>query len=188
MIIPVYHVVSSVLPIASTTTIEAGMAVGIDSGGYAIKAYDTYIPLGLAGDKVRSAEAYEWQNRVSDFGREAAASGMLSVYHSGGEFYVDVDDSRVTTPAGTAIRGIIQASSVTTAGTLLYTINTPNNTTTFAGQLYNTSTNTETCKVAVCLAAAATLDGGIPGEYEPLTTTLASDDAPRTWVKIKLII
>ena len=184
MIIPVYHVVSSVLPIASTTTIEAGMAVGIDSGGYAIKAYDTYIPLGLAGDKVRSAEAYEWQNRVSDFGREAAASGMLSVYHSGGEFYVDVDDSRVTTPAGTAIKGVISSTAVVAPGTLLYT----NNLEASAGQLTHATTTDEFGKVAVALTSAATLDGGIPGEYEPLTTTLASDDAPRTWVKIKLII
>lgn len=184
MIIPVYHVVSSVIPVAAATAIEAGMVVGLDSAGLAVKAYGTILPIGLAGDKSRAAEAYEWQNRVSDFGQETAASGMLSVYHSGGEFYVDVDDSRITTPAGTAITGVISSGTVTTPGTLLYTQNLIAS----FGQLTNTATTGETCKVAITLAAAATLDGGIPGEYEPLTTTMVADDSPRTWVKIKLII
>ena len=184
MIIPVYHVVASMVPIAATTTIEAGMVVSLDSSGYAVKAgTGNYYPLGLAGDRNRASEAYEWVNRVSDSGNDTRASGMLTVYHSGGEFYVDVDDSALQTPGGTSIAGVIASGSTTTPGTLLYTENG-----TQSGKLTSTPTTGANGLTAKAISAAASLDGGIPGEYEPLTGTLVSDDTPRTWVKIKLLI
>jgi len=186
MIIPVYHIVSSVLPIESTTTLEAGHVVGLDSDGYCVKAYGavgTIAVIGLAGDRNRSSEAYEWVNRVSDAGNETSASGMLTVYHSGGEFYVDVNDARITTPAGSAIEGAISNGTTTTPGTVLYVENAIGN----RGRLTNTSTSGQT--VAICLEAAADLASGIPGEYEPGSSVdYVNDDNQRQWVKIKLTI
>ena len=189
MIIPVYHVVSSMVPISATITtntndFESGMAVGLNSDGQAVRAYGSDIAcIGLAGDRNRASEAYEWVNRVSDSGNDTRASGMMTIYHSGGEFFVDVDDSALQTPAGSTISGVISTGATTTPGTVLYTENSSGAT---AGKLTHTSTSTVT--VAVCVTAAAALDGGIPGEYEPLTSNLASDDTPRTWVKIKLTV
>jgi hypothetical protein len=186
MIIPVYHIVSSVLPIQSSTTLEAGHVVGLDSDGYCVKAYGsaaTIYCIGLAGDRNRASESYEWVNRVSDSGNDTAASGMLTVYHSGGEFYVDVNDSRITTPNGTAIEGIVSAGTTTTPGTILYVENAIGN----RGRLTSTSTSAQT--VAVALEAAAELSSGIPGEYEPGSSVdYVNDDNARQYVKIKLLI
>jgi hypothetical protein len=96
MIIPVFHVITSQYPIVDSTAMEPGMVVDLNSTGYAIKGTsETTGAVGLSADKNRPAIANEWQNRVSDMGTETAASGVLSVYHSGGEFWVDVDDEGV---------------------------------------------------------------------------------------------
>jgi hypothetical protein len=197
MIIPVFRVVTTQFPIATSTTIEPGMVVALQTTtGKAVKckpddATMAY-PIGLSADKVRASEAFEWVNRLSDQGMESAASGLISVYCGGGEFYVDVDDSAITTPMGTAIKGVVKPSTADfKPGTKLYAI--------ADGQMdADTSSNP---LVAVILEAgvdAATLatngdgmslDSGIPGEYEPGSSVAYANDAvPRTFVKIKLLI
>jgi len=178
MIIPVFRTLTSQVPIAATTTIEAGMVVTLNATtGYAETCDLVDVPIGIAADRNRASESYEWTNRVSDSGNDTAASGMLSIY-CGGEFYVDMDDSAITTPNGTAITGVIISTAATTPGSFLYTA--------ASGQMDDTSTSAT--QVAICIEEAATLDSGIPGEYEPGSSVAYADDAtPRTWVKIRLV-
>lgn len=184
MIIPVHHLVVANIPIATTTTIEAGMAVSLDSDGYAIKCQAADYPIGLSADKNRASEAYEWVNRVSDAGNETAASGMLSVYQGGGTFYVDVNDGSLTTPGGTAITGVVASGATTTPGTLLYVDGTDGLIDSGSGAGGNGSN-----AIAQVVEAASALDFGIPGEWEPGDSfELVSDGTPRTWVKIKLLV
>jgi hypothetical protein len=179
MIIPLFRVVTTQFPIADTTTIEPGMVVTLNaSTGYAEKCDLIDVPVGIAGDRNVALEANRWTNRVSDAGNETAASGLLTVY-SHGEFMVDVNDSAITTPAGTAISGVVVSDCVTTPGAPLYT----------AADGTMDDTSGSATQVAVCLASAASLESGIPGEYEPgSSVAYASDSTPRTWVKIKLIV
>lgn len=177
MIIPVYKVVSSQFPIATTTTnIEAGMPIYIDSNGQCLRCDASDVPIGLAGDRTRASEALEWTNRVSDAGNDTAASGMLTVYHSGGEFWVDVDDSSITTPGGTSITGVVVSLAATIAD-LAYTADN--------GQIDDSGTNV----LGNFLTGEVTVESGIPGEYEPGSSVdYADDDTPRKWAKIKLTI
>ncbi len=176
MIIPVFRVMTTQYPILAATTIEAGMVVTLNTTTGNAEPCDLVdVPVGLAADRNRASEAYEWVNRVSDSGNDTRASGMLSVY-SLGEFYVDVDDSAVTTPAGSSITGVIVSDCVTTVGQLLYTA--------ASGQIDDTSGSATA--IGNVLEAATSLDSGIPGEYEPNSVELADDDTPRTWVKIRL--
>lgn len=181
MIIPVYRVITTQYPIVSTTTVEAGMVIVLNSStGYAeLAGADETASIGLAADRNRAATAGEWTNRVSDAGNETAASGKLSIYCGvGGEFYLDVDDSAIQTPAGASITGAIASGATTSVNTVLY----PGS----SGQL----THTAGSGVAVCIVteAAVSLDAGIPGEYEPNSVNLVDDSVPRTWVKIKMLI
>lgn len=179
MIIPVFRVVATQYPIQASTTIEAGSVVALDSNGYATACGSGGTPIGIAADTNRAIQSGEWSNRVSDYGNETAASGKLSVYHGGGEFYVDVDDSAVYRGDGsTLLAGIVVSDAVTTPGQALYTA--------ASGQMDDASGG-ET-QVATVLEAAASLESGIPAEYEPYSWDLVSDDTPRTWVKIKLEI
>ncbi len=179
MIIPVFRVVTTQFPIAASTTIEAGMVVTLNATtGYAEKCDKGDVPVGLAADRNRASESYEWVNRVSDSGNDTAASGMLSVYCGGGEFYVDVNDSKVTTPNGSAITGVIVSDCVIAPMEKLYTA--------ASGQLDDTAGGATI--VAICLENAAALDAGIPGEYEPNSVAMVDDTLPRTWVKIKLVV
>jgi hypothetical protein len=179
MLIPVFRVITTQFPIASTTTIEPGMVVTLNSTtGYAEKCDLADVPVGIAADRNRASESYEWVNRVSDSGNDTAASGMLSVYSSG-EFYVDVNDGAITTPNGTAITGVVVDGATTTPGSYLYTA--------ASGQMDDTTTNATA--VAICLEDAGSEETGIPGEYEPGSSVAYADDAtPRTWVKIRLLV
>jgi hypothetical protein len=186
MIIPVHHVIVANYPIAKTTTAIAGYVAALDTNGYAVlcDADGSYTqPIGLFADKNRAAEAFEWVDRLSDSGNETAASGMASVFQGGGVFYLDVDDSRIATPAGTEIRGVIYASATLTVGQKLYTYTT-------AGMLCSNQTSSQDA-VAIVVEPKAALSSGIPGEHEPdsvafYSTNTAQD--PRQWVKVKLLI
>lgn len=179
MIIPVYRVLTTQYPIAATTTLAAGQPVTLNTTtGYSELSNDTDTVVGLAADRNTASEAYEWINRVSDSGNDTRASGMLSVYASG-EFYVDVDDSNVTTPAGTAITGVVASGATTTILTLLYSD--------ASGQM--THTDGGGSELGLVLEAAAALDSGIPGEFEPgSSVNEAVDGTPRTWIKMRLEI
>jgi hypothetical protein len=181
MIIPVYRVVTTQYPIAKATTINAGQAVALLSTGYAYPAdssTNSYC-IGLAADTNKGLQAFEWSNRSSDYGNETAASGMISVYNGGGEFWLDVNDGNITRPDGTTLTGAV-ADISPVVNTKLYV--------TAAAGVIGTQVGGTSQLVAICLTAAAALDGGIPGEYEPLTATLVDADTPRTWVRVKLLV
>jgi len=184
MIKPVFRVVTSQYPILATTTIEGGMVVTIDSNGRAVACGASDVPVGISADRNRASEAYEFVNRVSDSGNDTRASGLLSVYHGGGEFYVDMDDSAITTPAGTAITGVIvNGATVTPDMQPLYAA--------ASGQMDDSGSTivARTIENPVNYDGTASLETGIPGEFEPGSSVdYADDDVPRTWVKIKLII
>lgn len=187
MIIPIYRVITTQYPIASTTTIEAGMVVQLNSTtGYVEKAAGNENggaprPLGFAADRNRASEAYEWVNRLPDSGNDTRASGYMTVYNGvGAEFYVDVDDSAITTPDGTAITGVVASAATKTVNTKLYANN---------GQLVSSPVHGSDTVCAIITAAAAAIDSGIPGEYEPGSSVAYADDSvSRTWVKIKSLI
>ena len=80
MINPLMHVLTAQYPIAATTTVEPGQVIALDTNGYAVLADADGsgalpVPIGLSADRNRAAEAYEWQNRLSDMGNQTAAGG-----------------------------------------------------------------------------------------------------------------
>ena len=182
MLIPVYHIIASQFPIAASTAFEQGHVVALDTNGYAIKkdTGSTYYAIGLAGDKNRPAVAEEWQNRVSDMGNETAASGMMTVYKNGGEFWVDIDDDTIETPDGTNIDGVIDVAATVTPGTPLYRSGS------VAGHLGSSSSGPT---IAVVVSLSQELTTGIPGEFEPGSSfPLVDDTDNRNFVKISLLI
>lgn len=191
MIIPVHHIVVANIPVRATTKFEQGYALALDSDGYAILADgngsgNTANVIGLFADRNRDAEAYEYLNRVSDMGNDTGGSGMASMY-TGGIFYVDVDEGvsgNLSTPLGTVVRGVITSTSNVVPGAPLYVSDSqPGRLTT------DTNDNTSNQIVGYCLQAAAELESGIPGEYEPGSSLSLTDDTqPRQWVKIKLSV
>jgi hypothetical protein len=182
MIIPVYRVVTSQFPIAATTAMEPGLVVKLNaSTGKAEKCGATEQPIGLSADKNRAAEAFEWVNRLTDAGNETAASGLLSVYHGGGEFYLDVNDGAITTPGGTVITGAVTNGLTLAYGTKLYVA--------ASGLLHTTDANSGAGLVAAVLETTEDLASGIPGEYAPGSSVQYVDDTvPRSWIKVKLLI
>jgi hypothetical protein len=185
MLIPCFHVIATEYPIASGQTFIAGYAVSIDSTGKAVPATGgaaTNYVYGLCADKVGTAEAYQFQNRISDMGNDTAASGMVTVYNAGGEFYIDVDDDHVFTPMGTEVRGVLEVGATKTPGTPLYASTT-------AGMLSSSRQGTE-IPVAVIVENSGALDSGIPGEFEPGSSYKyePNDGVTRSWVKIKLLV
>lgn len=187
-IIPIYRVITTQYAIDATTTMEAGTVVELDSDGKVIKATGNEAggagrPIGLAAGRNRASEAYEWVNRVSDSGNDTRASGKMAVYSGvGSEFFVDVDDSAITTPAGTSISGIVKSTAATTVNTIYYAL---------TGQLVDSSERADASDtpVAQVTAAAAAIETGIPDEYEPGSSVDYVDDAVnRTYVKIKLLV
>ncbi|MFW5852899.1 MAG: hypothetical protein ACOCUR_02620 [Nanoarchaeota archaeon] len=188
MIIPIHRVVTTQYPIAASTTIEPGMVVTLNTTtGYAEPCDAAERPIGLAADKNRASQAYEWVNRVSDSGNETAASGLLSVY-VGGEFYVDIDDTAVIyqPDADTEITGVVASGATVTPMTPLYTAAN--------GQLSSSSSDYIVALVTgnpseYDGAVSGALETGIPGEYEPgSSVTYANDANPRQWVKILIQI
>lgn len=191
MIIPVHHIVVANIPVQANTKFEQGYALALDSNGFAVLADgngsgNTDNVLGLFADRNRDAEAYEYLNRVSDMGNDSAGSGLASMY-TGGFFYVDVDEGasgNLNTPLGTAVRGVITSGSNVVPGAALYVSDSePGRLTTDTGD------NTSGQIVGYCIEAAADLESGIPGEYEPGSSLKLTDDTqPRQWVKIKLSV
>lgn len=210
MLIPVHHIVaSSSFPVLQTETMEPGYLVALSgtsvslpgsqeqTGGLVVKCVATDTgdadenPIGLAADKNRAAEAEEWQNRVSDMGQETAASGMLTVYHGGGEFWVDIDaatgeSGEVQTPGGTVIRGVVDPTAVVTVGSFL---RRHAGGAAESGRMDDATPTNFGDPVAVVVSPSQELETGIPGEFEPgATFELADDDDNRNFIKIKLLL
>ena len=167
----IYHVTANVFPTAATTgTIAAGLIVNFDANGNIIPA-DAYahMPVGVAGDTKRQAtglnnpesaavvtgangaQTVNTQNRVSDGWNETLASGQITVYTGGGEFWSD------------------QYSTVTTAGAALnYAIGDPlyadiGDGTTTAGQVTNDVTGAKVWYVGTLTGEPQALPSGVPG-------------------------
>ena len=87
------------------TNIKEGQLVTLNSSREIIPYAGSGIVLGIAGDtKSTSASAMPgvytgWQNRVSDGFNETGASGLMTVYHGGGEFATDQFEDDVLTAA-----------------------------------------------------------------------------------------
>jgi hypothetical protein len=126
-----YHVIAAQYKINSAlTSIKAGAPVEITTGQEVIVATDdSALCIGIAGDTIASTEgkttAYSTQlkigsngatsrgteNRVSDFYNETAASGRLTVYQSGGKFWISSDMFATTPTAGMKISTNTAAST-----------------------------------------------------------------------------
>lgn len=97
----------------TTTPIQQGRLVKLDTNGYVQRATGTTV-IGVAGDSLANDAGHTaWaadvvinaaggtastQNRVSDGFNETLASGKMTVYFGGGEFYTD---QYVTSPTAT---------------------------------------------------------------------------------------
>lgn len=119
-LIPKFFVVSTEHPVGSSN-IKMGQLVKINSSREIIPFDGSGTVLGIAGDtKSTSASAMPgvysgWQNRVSDSFDETAASGLMTVYHGGGEFATDqfeadVLNADVGDPLYASTDGTLQAS------------------------------------------------------------------------------
>lgn len=91
-----FFVIASEHPIASdAAVIKEGRLVTMVAGGTVELYTGTGVVLGVAGDTNATAASSmpgvvsTWQNRVNDGFKETAASGLMTVYHGGGEFATD---------------------------------------------------------------------------------------------------
>lgn len=164
-----HHVVADQYTVG-TTAISAGMLVSLDATGSIIPTdtgADQTIVLGIAGDSALSTEgrttAYSdqvylgasantrWtENRVSDFYDETTAADKMTVYHSGGKFWIS-DDLFDSSPAINALCG----RSGTTAGEWLITAT--------AGQ-----------EAGIAVGASQSYQSGVPGTDVNGSTTLGN--------------
>jgi len=163
MLIPFYHVIPATYPVDSAaTSIKKGQVVTLTTDG-TVKLADgsnaaTEQPLGLAGDSVGTLTAGQFVNRVSDYGNDTGASGQITVYQNGGQFYVDYEDCFVT------------GYSATT-GELLVLSTDPGlmDTAPADATIWGVASGKQiVARVVDDLAATqGALPTGIPGEYEP---------------------
>jgi len=165
-----FHVVAAERAVATGETILEGMVVSLDTSGEVVKQCATYVtPYGIAGDtKSTSASAMPgvsagWQNRVSDYFDETAASGMMTVYHSGGEFATDQFSANV---------------SAATPYTALYAN---------AGLLCTAAEATGSGIVARLTQAAGSYPSGVPGVDVNGDQALSGDNDD-TYIEFKLVI
>jgi hypothetical protein len=110
-----------------------------------------------------------WQNRVSDYFDETAASGKMTVYNSGGEFYTDQYTATVAALTGSDI------------GVALYAVD---------GLLHTVDTHTNTTIVARLLSAPGQVMSGVPGVDINGDIALGSE-SPTTdnqYIAIKLVV
>jgi len=172
-LIPIYHVVAASRQVdVSAGDIKMGMIVSLNSDGEVVKQDVTNaFPYGIAGDtKANDASSMpgvtgSWQNRASDYFDETKASGKMTVYHSGGQFYTD---QYVTAAIGT------------TVGVLLYSAD---------GLLRNTDTQTSGI-VARLLAAPGMVMSGVPGTDISGDIAMGSEAGvnDNQYIEIKLLV
>ena len=120
------------------TTGDDGNVYGVAGDNYATTSADYSLP----GLRNTDGTVSGWQNRVSDMWNETQASGMMTVYHSGGEFATDqfVDTNMDAANVGDYLR-----VDETT------------------GTLENDGTTETVNSVAVLTQAAGTYPSGVPG-------------------------
>lgn len=180
----VYQVIASNLPIDAdnfTTgdTIPGGRIVTLNTSGQVVlPSALADIPFGIAADTkaqsfsstVRNPESANltmgswhtttsggtrWtQNRVADQYNETLASGLMTVYHGGGEFWTD--QYAAETAAGTAANYA--------AGDILYFTNPAMNVNVAAGLVIHAAATTEsTWHVGAVIGEPQALPSGVPG-------------------------
>jgi hypothetical protein len=188
MLQPKFHIIANHYPVKSGATIKEGQLVALDANGEALpydRSVATQMPVGLSGDTVGSLTAGQFSNRVSDMGNEAYASGKLTVYSGGGEFYVDIN--------GGGSDATFAAGDVVTNGSV--SINDRLAPASTAGQLVvnSSAVNTYASTAADRLIAIVTdnlladgykLPTGIPGEFTPT----GDSDNVRKFAVIKLLL
>ena len=170
MLIPYYHVIPAFFPVASDVTIKKGQIVMLNSSGE-IELADghTSTPIGLSGDDVGTLTAGQFVNRVSDYGNDTYASGQVTVYQNGGQFFVDLLDCFVDGESfngGNGVtNGMLLGASTATDGK--FTVANA------SAQVYAQNGGVTdglqlVAKVVDDLSeTAGALPTGIPGEYEP---------------------
>ena len=110
-LIPIYHLVPAKAAVdPSSNEISMGMCValngangvrrvqggdhgkvyGISGDNYTVSGTNYSLPGALPAHVGATGAHATWQNRVSDMWNETMASGMMTVYHSGGEFATDM--------------------------------------------------------------------------------------------------
>jgi hypothetical protein len=140
-----FFVVAAEHPVGSAN-IKEGQIVTLNTSREVIPYAGTGVVLGIAGDtKSTSASAmpgiYDgWQNRANDSFNETGASGLMTVYESGGEFATDQYADNVLT---------------LDPGSLLY-VNS-------SGVLAAAATGADTAAVGVLTRAAGPYPSGVPG-------------------------
>ena len=173
-LVPIYHVVAASRAVdVSGDDIKMGMLVSINSDGEVVKQNssesETY---GIAGDtKADDASsmpgiASGWQNMVSDYFDETKASGKMTVYHSGGQFYTDQYSANVAALTGANVLDPLYA----------------------VDGLLDTSNAQSTTVVARLLSAPGQVMSGVPGVDIDGDIALGSEQTNNNYVEIKLLV
>lgn len=166
-LIEVHHVVADQYTINTDTNpnIIEGKVVALNSSGDLVVCNTSLAPVGIAGDSTVTNTGHtpyaedlvisstgitrSTSNRVSDFFNEGGASGMVTVYHSGGKFHTDQYDTADTFTPGAAL--------YSDANGLLSVVN--------AGSQI---------KVGTCVVPPRQYPSGVPGTDVNGSTTLGS--------------
>jgi len=169
-----FHVVAAERAVASGETIKEGQVVSLNTSGEVVLQCPTYVtPYGIAGDtKSSSASAMPgivtatpgWQSRVSDYFDETAASGQMTVYHSGGEFATDQFSANV---------------SAATPYTALYA---------HSGKLCTAAESIASGIVARLTQTAGAYPSGVPGTDLTTGDQALAGDNTNTYIEFKLVI
>jgi len=152
------HVVADQYPVDTSVNIPAGAIVELSSGEVILGTANSAVPLGIAGDSSLNAEgkttAYSdtvvigangagtryTSNRVSDMYDETAASQKITVYTSGGKFWIS-SDTVSDLESGTVSAG----NKLGSAGSGLW------------------KTYASGASLGLCVSAATAYDSGVPG-------------------------
>lgn len=191
----IYHGIPSFYPVSAslytngvlTSPIKRGQLVGLNASGEAVP-YDVSVaeqyPIGIAGDNATTLSAGQFTNRLSDMGNQTFASGFITVYSGGGDYYVDINanggDSNF--PMGDVV-----VDGTVAIGDRLAPASIPGKLTVNANALPQSTTpvNQLIARVTDDLATSGyKLPTGIPNENEPS----GDSDNPRKFARIKLLI
>lgn len=170
MLIPYYHVIPAFFPVASAVTIKKGQIVMLNASGQVELADGTTsTPLGLAGDDVGTLTAGQFVNRVSDYGNDTYASGQITVYQSGGQFFVDLADCFVDGENFNGGNGVSNGMllGASTASDGLFTVANGSAAVHAANAGVTDGLQLVARVVDDLSETAGALPSGIPGEYEP---------------------
>ena len=179
-----YYVIAASYDVdPSSLTIKEGMLVRLNStaGVRRVTTGDDGNVLGVAGDSNSTSACYmpgigtgymsqgtvAFQNRVSDGFNETRASGKITVYYGGGEFYTDqfTQDGNLT---NANVGRYLKADETT-------------------GRFIYDAADKTANSVAVLLSAPAAIESGVPGTDVNGSTSVGGENT-NTYILFKLII